>query len=374
MDKNDRSSITGSTLLEAKIYANAFNLIPDLGPVSLQKLFNYFNDWHSAWIGSGHDYIDAGLSAKTISQIIAKKPKINPEPLFAELTRRQIEVVLMSEPDYPQLLKEIHAAPPILYVRGQKQALNKLAIAVVGTRKMSNYGRQATEELVTGLVTNGAAIVSGLAFGIDAAALDTAVINQGVGVAVLASDLDNTNISPRSNFNLSQKILEHGCLISEYPLGMVVQKQNFPIRNRLISGLSLGTLVIEADVSSGALITANFALEQNREVFAIPGSIFSPTSRGTNQLIKKGAKLVNSAYDILEELNLDSQVLAEPLMQSVTSVEELILKHLAHPGLHINDLIKTVRLQAAAVNASLTLLEIKGRVKNLGGGQYVKVR
>lgn len=361
-------------LLEAKIFANAFNLIPELGPISLQKLYNHFGDWHSAWIGKAPDYIDAGLPAKTISQIIAKKNTINPEQMFAELTRRQIEVVLITEPDYPQLLKEIHAAPPLLYIRGQKSALNKLSIAVVGTRKMSNYGRQATEELVSGLVANNITIVSGLAFGIDAEALNTAVINQAPSIAVLASDLDNVNISPRSNFNLALKIMESGCLVSEYPLGMVVQKQNFPIRNRIIAGLSLGTLVVEADAESGSLITANFALEQNREVFAIPGSIFSPTSRGTNQLIKKGAKLVNSAYDILEELNLDATTMAEPLMSAVNSEEELILKHLMHPGLHINDLIKAVKLQASAVNASLTLLEMKGRVKNLGGGHYVKIR
>lgn len=360
--------------LEAKIYANAFNLIPQIGPMTLMKLFNHFGDWHRAWIGTGQDYIDAGINAKTINQIIAIKPKINPEQSFAELTRRQIEVILISDPDYPKLLKEIHAAPPILYIRGQKQALNRLSIAVVGTRKMSNYGRSAAEELVLGLVTNGITIVSGLAFGIDAQALGTAVANEGCPIAVLASDLDNTNISPRSNFNLAQKITDSGALISENPLGMAVQKQNFPIRNRIISGLSLGTLVVEADAESGSLITANFALEQNREVFAVPGSIFSPTSRGTNQLIKKGAKLVNSAYDILEELNLDAATAREPAMLEVSSGEELILKNLTREGVHINELIKTVVLSAGEVAAHLTLLEMKGRIKNLGAGLYAKIR
>lgn len=360
--------------LEAKIYANAFNLIPQIGPMGLMKLYNHFGDWHSAWIGRGQDYIDAGLNAKTINQIIAIKPKINPEQSFAELTRRQIEVVLINDQDYPKLLKEIHAAPPLLYIRGQKQALNRLAIAVVGTRKMSNYGRSATEELVTGLVTNGVAIVSGLAFGIDAQALGTAVENEGVGIAVLASDLDNANISPRTNFNLAQKIIESGCLVSENPLGMAVLKQNFPIRNRIIAGLSLGTLVVEADAESGSLITANFALEQNREVFAVPGSIFSPTSRGTNQLIKKGAKLVISAYDILEELNLDAAIANEPAMLEVTAGEELILQKLTREGVHINELIKTITLPAGEVSANLTLLEMKGRVKNLGAGLYAKIR
>jgi DNA processing protein len=360
--------------LEAKIYANAFNLIPEIGPVALQKLHNHFQDWHTAWIASSHDYIEAGLPAKIVNQIIANKPKIKPEQMFAELTRRQIEVILFSDKDYPKLLKEIHAAPPILYVRGRKQVLNKLSVAVVGTRKISNYGRQAAEEIVSGLVQNGVTIVSGLAFGIDAQALDTAITNQGCAVAVLASDLNDTSISPRSNFNLAQKIIESGCLVSEYPLGHPSQKQNFPIRNRIIAGLSLGTLVIEADSESGSLITANFALEQNREVFAIPGSIFSPTSRGTNQLIKKGAKVVTSAYDILEELNLDSTTLSQPMLLEVNSEQDLILKHLNRDGLHINELIKVVRLTPSAVSANLTLLEMKGRVKNLGAGIYVKIR
>lgn len=361
-------------VLESKIYANAFNLIPELGPVSLTKLDNHFNDWHAAWVAPSSRYIDAGLSAKTISQIIAKKPKVNPEQMFAELTRRQIEVILASDPDYPQLLKEIHAAPPILYLRGNRSALNKISLGIVGTRKMSNYGRAATEEITLGLVTNGVTIVSGLAFGIDAAALESTVVNQGTAIAVLASDLNDTSISPRSNFNLAQKIMESGALISEYPLGMSVQKQNFPVRNRIISGMSLGTLVVEADAESGALITANFALEQNREVFAVPGSIFSPTSRGTNQLIKKGAKLVNSAYDILEELNLDASTLSQPALLEVTMEEELILKSLNRDGLHINELIKAVKLQASIVGANLTLLEMKGRVKNLGAGLYAKIR
>lgn len=361
-------------LLEDKIFANAFNLIPELGAVSLLKLYNHFGGWFTAWIAESHDYIDAGLPAKTINQIIANKPKIKPEQLFAELARRQIEAVLMSEPDYPELLKEIHAAPPILYVRGNKKTLNKLSVAVVGTRKMSNYGRQAAEEIVLGLVNNGVAIVSGLAFGVDAQALTTAVANQGSSVAVLASDLQDISISPRSNFNLAQKIIESGCLVSEYPLGHPSQKQNFPVRNRIISGLSLGTLVVEADAESGALITANFALDQNREVFAVPGSIFSATSRGTNQLIKKGAKLVNSAYDILEELNLDSTTLSEQVLTEVNAEEELILKHLDREGLHINELIKTVKLNAGSVSANLTLLEMKGRVKNLGAGLYAKIR
>lgn len=365
---------TSAKLLESKIFANALNLIPEIGPMSMQKIYNHFGSWYTAWIASSNDYIDAGLAAKTVKQIIANKPQIKPEQAFAELTRRQIEIVLSEEKSFPNLLKEIHAAPLLLYVRGQRGILNKLAISVVGTRKMTNYGKQAAEELVSGLAQNGITIVSGLAYGIDAEALSAAMQNSGNAIAVLASDLDNSSISPRTKFTLAQKIIGSGAIISEFPLGYPSAKENFPIRNRIISGLSLGTLVIEADAESGSLITANFALEQNREVFAVPGSIFSQFSRGTNSLIKKGAKLVTSAFDILDELNLDVTAAKGQILEEPSDDEEFLLKHLNRDGLHINELIKKVNLPAAAVNANLTMLEMKGRVKNLGAGVYVKIR
>ncbi len=363
-----------NTLLDEKIYANALNLIPALGPVSLTKLLNHCNSFVNSWKANAEDYIAAGITAKTVDKIIADKQKINPEKAFAEVTRKQIEILLPPEKFYPKTLKEIIPAPPLIYVRGKKEILNSVCIGVVGTRKISNYGTLACEEVTLGLVQNGITIVSGLAFGVDACTLNTAVNNSGKAIAVLASDLDNASISPKTNFNLSQKILENGCLVSEFPLGMSVQKQNFPIRNRIISGLSLGTLVVEADVESGALITANYALDQNREVFAIPGSIFSPTSRGTNELIKKGAKLVTTAFDILEELNLSTKETTEQIVSDLSADENFILNFLSKEPIHVDELIKAAQLSANEINANLTILEMKGRVKNLGGAKYVKVR
>ncbi len=362
-------------LLDEKIYANALALIPNIGAASLNKLLAYFGSFVKAWQGNYQDYLAAGLAPKTIEQIIANKPKINPEQSFAELPRRGIEILLVTEKSYPQILKEIIPSPPILYVRGEKEVLNSTTVAVVGTRKMTSYGQTACEEITLGLVSSGITIVSGLAFGIDSVALHTTVTNSGRAVAVLASDLDNASISPRSNLTLAQKIMETGCLVSEYPLGMTVQMKNFPIRNRIISGLSLGTLVIEADAESGALITAGYALEQNRDVFAIPGSIFSPTSRGTNNLIKQGAKIVTSAYDILEELNLSANDLpdAEAIIET-SDIENTILSYLTKEPIHIDELVRTINLTASIINANLTLLEMKGRIKNLGGAKYVKVR
>ncbi len=361
-------------LLEEKIFANALNLIPELGPIRLAQLRKYFGSWQKAWATPADQYRLAGLPDKVIDKIIARKSQINPEQSFAELTRRQIELVLDVESEYPELLKEISARPAMLYVRGNKSVLNSITIGVVGTRKITTYGRQVCEELVAGLVQSNITVVSGLAFGVDAEALNACVANEGVAIAVLASDLDNLSISPRTNFQLAQKIMEKGCLVSEYPLGYSVQKQNFPIRNRILSGLSLGTIVIEADTKSGALITANFALEQNREVFAIPGSIFSPTSRGTNELIRQGAHLVTSVAHVLEQLNLSGSIVSEPVNLVASDEEQLILGKLSKEPTHIEDLIRNLKLPAAVVNANLTMLEMKSRVKNLGGAKYIKIR
>ncbi len=359
--------------LPNRIFGNAFNLIPQLGATSLTRLLKYFGEFESAWFAEISVYKQAGLPDKLIRAIREKRPQINPEKSFAELTRRGIEVITISEPAFPPLLKEIVNAPPVLYVRGDSKALSHPGIGVVGTRKMTGYGKQACEEIVTGLVQNNLSVISGLAFGVDAVSLTATIAEGGIAVAVLASDLDNNNISPRANFHLAQKIIDHGCLVSEFPLGYVVIKQNFPIRNRIIAGLSLGTLVVEADLESGSLITANFALEQNREVFAIPGSIFSQTSRGTNALIKKGAKLVARVSDILEEFDLEAGN-PEPINFSATAQEQLLLDLLSAEPRHVDELIKSVNLTASQINANLTMLEMKGRIKNLGGGKYAKIR
>ncbi|HEV8601549.1 MAG TPA: DNA-processing protein DprA [Patescibacteria group bacterium] len=361
--------------LETKIYGNALNQIAELGPISLMRLLKYFSDFETAWNAGPKDLALAGLSSKQISAIVAAKARLNPEHSWQQMERAKINMLVAGEKDYPSLLLETAAPPPILYVRGDVKVLNHLAVAVVGTRKMSLYGKRAAQEIVAGLVVNNIAIVSGLAYGIDAEALITTLNNQGRPIAVLASPIDNPSISPRVNYNLAQKIIESGCLVSEYPLGAAVQKQNFPIRNRIIAGLSAGTLVIEADIESGALITAKYALDQNRDVFAVPGSIFSPVSRGTNDLIKQGAKLVGSSFDIIEALNLDGVIeTAADLSLEETEDERFVIEYLSHEPTHIDDLIRRVNRQTGKVNAILTVLEMKGRIKNLGGGNYVKLR
>jgi DNA processing protein len=357
-----------------KIYANSLNLIPELGPVKLMKLANHFPDFRTAWESGYSELIQAGLDQNTIDAIQNQKSSIDPKKAWGLLESIGIKLITLDDSNYPKILKEIATPPPLLYVRGNPKHLNNLGIGVVGTRKISQYGKLVTEEIIAGLVHGQLNIVSGLAFGIDAAALTACIENQGTPIAILASDLADASISPRSNFNLAQEVIQSGCLISEYALGSSVQKQNFSIRNRLISGLSIGTLVIEADEQSGSLITANYALEQNREVFAIPGSIFSPTSRGTNKLIKQGAKLVNHVSDILEELNIDSPKITQTQTFEETEEEAKILQTLSHEPTHLDDLIKLLNFPVNQVNATLSILELKGRIKNLGGTKYVKIR
>jgi DNA processing protein len=357
-----------------KLYANSLNLIPELGPVKLMKLVNHFGDFKAAWESTQSELTNAGLDSKTISAVKNKQATIDRQKEWDLLTLHKIKVLTLDDTDYPTILKEIASPPPILYVRGETKYLNKLGIAVVGTRKISQYGIQVTDEIVAGLAQNNLSIISGLAFGVDAAALAVCIKNQSTPIAILASDLADASISPRSNFNLAQEIISHGCLVSEYALGSSVQKQNFPIRNRLIAGLSIGTLVIEADEESGSLITANYALEQNREVFSIPGSIFSPTSRGTNKLIKKGAKLVNHVADILEELNIEMPEITQTKTFEETYNENQVMQNLKHEPTHIDDLVKKVGLPVNEINATLSMLELKGRIKNLGGASYAKVR
>ncbi len=361
--------------IENQIFANAYNLLPELGPIKLGRIFKNSNNLKDVWdSASTNNYINFGIDQKTAEIIARHTKKINPEAEFEQLSEHGIKILLPSNPAYPALLHEIPSPPPILYIRGRAEALNGLNLAVVGTRKISPYGKQVILTLVPELGMRQLNIVSGLAFGVDALALQTAVDAGMNTVAVLATSLEDVCISPQSNFTLSQKILDNGCLISEYPLGTQVYKNHFPVRNRLISGISAGTLVIEADEESGSLITANYALEQNRQVFAVPGSIFSQVSRGTNSLIKKGARLVSSAKDIAEEFNLDLQVRISPVNVKASSAEETAVLEVLKSGTSSMDtIIRETKLPAAKVIIAISLLELSGRIKNLGNGTYGRI-
>ena len=292
---------------------------------------------------------------------------------WKQLQQENIRFISILDPEYPALLKEISYPPLGLYLKGQLP-LNKPALAVVGTRKFSNYGKLVTEKLVKDLVAHQLIIVSGLAYGIDTLAHKTALENQGITLAVLGAGFHH--IFPSLNQSLANQIIQTGALITEYAPNLPPLKHHFPWRNRIISGLTLGTLVIEAKEKSGALITSRFALEQNREVFAVPGSIFNPTSLGTNHLIQEGAKLVCCLEDILAELNLPiTDATLNENQQSIifnNPEEEQIYRLLkAEEPTDIDSLVEKTNLEINKILIYLTDLEIRGLIQDLGNSSYV---
>jgi DNA processing protein len=282
-----------------------------------------------------------------------------------------IKSISQKDESYPQLLKEIPDPPEILYFRG-KLKFEEKCFAIVGTRRCSDYGKRVTLEIARDLTEAGLTIVSGFAPGIDTLAHLAAIEKKKRTIAVLGTGLDEKSIYPKSNLKLVKKILETGgALISEYEPGTPGSNFTFPKRNRIIAGLSLGVLVVEAKEKSGALITANLAFSQKKKVFAIPGSIFSKNSKGCHFLIKKGAKLVENAKDILEELNLASLILEKKKKSEGENKEErLILAALKEESLYVDQIIKKTKLSPAKVASTLTILEIKGKIRNLGANVY----
>lgn len=354
-------------------YFNAFNLIEGIGPISFKKILSYFNSLKEAWAARTDRFIEAGLDKFVVGQIRKQRSYISPEQEMEKLAKEEIGLITLLDKNYPKLLKEIYAPPPLLYIRGSLKPSDELSLAVVGTRKPSSYGRQITPLITAELSQNGLTIVSGLAKGIDTLAHQAALKSGGRTIAVLGSAIDRKSIYPPVNRDLAEKVVQNGAVLSEFPIGTKPTAQNFPRRNRIISGLSLGVLVIEAPEKSGALITANNALEQNRDVFAVPGHILSHNSFGPNNLIKMGAKLVNQTNDILQELNLNLIKTNKSIknIPAESKEEILITKELSDQPTHIDKIIIRTKLSAALVNSTLALMEMKGRVRNVGANNYI---
>lgn len=355
-------------------YFVAFNQFHEkIGPARIKRLINFFGDLKKAWVAENEQLERAGLESDLAKEFCAARLTVDPDKEIEKLEKEKISPITILDENYPRLLREIYDPPVLLYVKGAIKPEDEKSLAIVGTRNISSYGQQATNHLGGQLAQAGLTIVSGLARGVDTLAHLAALQNNGRIIAVIGSGIDQASIYPPSNRRLAQQITEQGALISEYPIGSFALKHHFPARNRIISGLSLGTLVIEAAEKSGALLTSRHALEQNREIFAVPGSIYSTNSCGPNNLIKMGAKLVTGAQDILEELNLKNLIEQIEIRQIIPDNEEeaKILELLGEEPVHIDKIVNETKLDTAKVNATVALMEIKGKIKNLGGMNYV---
>lgn len=342
----------------------AFTQVHGVGAARLRHLHAYFGNMQDAWFADSHALADAGLYPDSIQHLLKLRQEIHPDSLLEKVHKLGAWVMTFADDNYPPLLREIQDAPMVLFIKGTLAPSDQRAVAVVGTRKASTYGTEMTRRLVVGLVQAGVTIISGMAHGIDGTAHQEAIRAGGRTLAVLGCGLDV--MYPAQHRDLAAQIAEHGALISEFPLGMPPLQENFPIRNRIVSGLSLGVLVVEAPEKSGALQTATYAGEHGRDVFAVPGNVISPSSMGANRLIQDGAKLVITVEDILKELNLlQRSAEARQTVKILTPdspQEAQILELLQTEPLHVDDISRQCQLSIQEVNALLALMELKGMV------------
>ena len=351
-----------------------FSFIPGIGRVRLAQLENHFGTLEKAWEAPITELKKARLDDTVAQAVIAWRPRLDLDEELGKMKRQSVQALTWHDDKHPARLKEIYDYPPVLYMKGEILPEDDWCLAVVGTRQVTAYGRQITEEITTDLARNKITVVSGLARGVDTIAHHATLEAGGRTIAVAACGLDT--IYPPENANLARQIIEHGALISEYPLGTKPKPEYFPRRNRILSGMSLGVLVTEAGEGSGALITADLALEQNRDVLAVPGSVLSPASQGTNRLIQQGAKLVQNCQDILEELNLRAvaQQLEFKEIIPTSDTESLLLGKLSAEPAHIDEICAGSGLPVSTVSSTLAMMELKGLIKSIGSMKYVLAR
>lgn len=357
-------------------YAAVIAHFPKMTYHRYKKALTKMGTSEKMWQGELGELVESGFEPAIADEFVRWRDQTDPEKILERLRKENITVISWGDARYPRLLAEISDPPQTIFVRGDLSVLcTSSPLAVVGTRRATSYGKQITEQLVTELVSQGITIVSGLALGIDGLAHETTLRCQGRTIAVLGSGNAKKSVYPREHESLAERIAsEGGALVSEYPPDFAPTQYSFPARNRIIAGLTLGTLVIEAPEESGALITARAALDYNREVCAVPHPITSLSGVGNNNLLKKGALLVTKAEDILEALHLHTtqKEVAKTTPFNCSPTEELLLSALSTEPVHIDELTKFTRLDSTTVNSTLMLLELKQQVKNVGGMKYVR--
>ncbi|MFH1768669.1 MAG: DNA-processing protein DprA [Candidatus Omnitrophota bacterium] len=346
-----------------KMIRKSLVLLNRLKPISWQRLESiavYFQNIDEIFNANRGDFLDAGFSKSEAERILSLRKSREIDDELSLITKRKIKAVDLFDQDYPFFLKESYYPPLVLYIKGDKKCLNEFCFAIVGSRLASLYGIAMADKFAYSLSSLGMVVVSGLARGIDTAA-HKAALKGGKTVAVLGSGL--LNIYPRENMPLAEAIAENGAVVSEFSPQAAPLRENFPRRNRIISGLSKGVLIVEAAAKSGALITARYALEQNREVFALPGKADSPTSMGTHSLIKEGAKLVDCLSDILDEFNIPWRKIEEKI--NLTADEKKVFDIINSQGVFLEEIAVNSRLERSLINRIVLGLQIKGFIKEI---------
>jgi DNA processing protein len=357
--------------VDERAYWVILNSAAGIGPIRFQRLLQVCGDAHGAWEASDLELAAAGLEGRTIAAIKRLRQRCTPDAALERLRQLCITPITLLDAAYPENLRQVADPPPVLFTRGSVLASDANAVALVGTRRATPYGRAVADRLSRDLAQAGVTVVSGLAKGIDTVAHHAALMAGGRTIAVLGNGLDQ--VYPPSNAGLASQIVDSGALVSEFAPGIPPDAVNFPRRNRIISGLSKLTVIIEAGERSGALITADFALEQGRDVLTVPGSIFSPGSTGTNLLLKQGATPVTCAEDILEILGATQ---SSPLARHVPELgsdEAVVWQALTPEPCHLDQLARGLEMPAAELSATLTVLELKGLVRQVGSMLYTRV-
>ncbi|TSC68937.1 MAG: DNA processing protein [Parcubacteria group bacterium Gr01-1014_66] len=355
------------------IFLNALNSIPGVGVATLRLLQNQLGSFATAWRADLHD-LAGGTFHKPIHHIIDCRASLDPEKEFKKLEQHGIWIITEHDPSFPSPLREIPQPPIMLYGRGEKLNEQNIMIGIVGTRRPTTYGVQAAQQLGEQVARAGMTIVSGLAVGIDTIAHKAALENHTPTIAVVGSGLHPAVLFPSQNIPLADHITNAGgTIISEYAPQTPAAREYFPLRNRIISGLSRGILVIEARERSGALITARIALEQNRDVFALPGSIFSPTSLGANRLIQEGAKLVLHADDICQDWGLPLSSSPALSLDALDNDARTVI-NLLEQEMTLDEVCEKIQhMDTPQVMSLLSLLELKGYIKSRGNNSYQKI-
>ncbi len=366
-----------------------FSVFPGVGSIKFDLLLKHFGSAKAAWSASSAD-VNRVLGGALAAKFEEFKKKFSIEEYVQKLHKKHVSFITLGDKEYPELLKQTDKPPFVLYLKGTYHYDNTYyhsgTIAVVGTRRITNYGREVTEMLTSELVARGFTIVSGLAMGVDAVAHQTTINAGGKTIAVLGCGVDC--VTPAENLNLYDEIIEKGgCIISELPLGHPPNKGSFPKRNRIVAGLSIGVLVTEGAEDSGALITAKFALSFGRRVFAVPGPITSQLSKAPYKLIQKGAILVTRVEDIMQELKFEVRNPLRPELGArakletnskfkiskpagSTKEEQKILEILQNEPLHFDEIVRRSGFDSSQLGSLLSLMEIKGLIKNLNSGSF----